>query len=130
MKAVSIIFTLGDLYFSNSRCPCGEFCSNRKFQVGQKVHVEAFKTDKKGWGLRTLEDISACVLLHLYRLELLALIAHVHCWSYLHRHQFVMEYSGEVMGYDEFEKRVEMYDRENRRHYYFMTLRADEVSLC
>jgi histone-lysine N-methyltransferase SETD2 len=41
-----------------------------------------------------------------------------------------MEYSGEVMGYDEFEKRVEMYDRENRRHYYFMTLRADEVSLC
>ena len=39
-----------------------------------------------------------------------------------------MEYSGEVMGYEEFEKRVEMYDRDNRRHYYFMTLRADEVS--
>ena len=46
-----------------------------------------------------------------------------------YRNQFVMEYSGEVMGYDEFEKRVEAYDRENRRHYYFMTLRADEVSL-
>ena len=45
-----------------------------------------------------------------------------------HRNQFVMEYSGEVMGYEEFEKRVEMYDRDNRRHYYFMTLRADEVS--
>ena len=44
------------------------------------------------------------------------------------RNQFVMEYSGEVMGYEEFEKRVEMYDRDNRRHYYFMTLRADEVS--
>ena len=44
-----------------------------------------------------------------------------------HRNQFVMEYSGEVMGYEEFEKRVEMYDRDNRRHYYFMTLRADEV---
>ena len=42
----------------------------------------------------------------------------------------MMEYSGEVMGYEEFEKRVEMYDRENRRHYYFMTLRADEVSTC
>ena len=39
-----------------------------------------------------------------------------------------MEYSGEVMGYEEFEKRVETYDKENRRHYYFMTLRADEVS--
>ena len=34
------------------------------------------------------------------------------------------------MGYEEFEKRVEMYDRENRHHYYFMTLRADEVSTC
>lgn len=39
-----------------------------------------------------------------------------------------MEYCGEVMGYEEFEKRVETYDKENRRHYYFMTLRADEVS--
>ena len=53
------------LHFSNNRCPCGEFCSNRKFQEGQKVHIEAFKTEKKGWGLRTLEDISAWVL-HLY----------------------------------------------------------------
>lgn len=32
------------------------------------------------------------------------------------------------MGYEEFEKRVETYDKENRKHYYFMTLRADEVS--
>ncbi|XP_028393284.1 histone-lysine N-methyltransferase SETD2-like isoform X2 [Dendronephthya gigantea] len=85
----------------NYRCPCGEFCSNRKFQKGQKVKVEAFMTEKKGWGLRTLEDIAA--------------------------HQFVIEYSGEVMGYEEFEKRVEMYDHENRRHYYFMTLKADEI---
>lgn len=38
-----------------------------------------------------------------------------------------MEYCGEVMGYEEFEKRVETYDKENRQHYYFMTLKADEV---
>lgn len=38
-----------------------------------------------------------------------------------------MEYCGEVMNYKDFQERAERYDRENRRHYYFMTLRADEV---
>ena len=31
------------------------------------------------------------------------------------------------MNYKDFQERAEHYDRENRRHYYFMTLRADEV---
>ena len=39
-----------------------------------------------------------------------------------------MEYCGEVMNYKDFQERAERYDRENRRHYYFMTLRADEVN--
>ena len=43
------------------------------------------------------------------------------------RNQFVMEYCGEVMNYRDFQDRAERYDRENRTHYYFMTLRADEV---
>ena len=47
---------------------------------------------------------------------------------FLHRNQFVMEYCGEVMDYKDFQERAELYDRENRRHYYFMTLRADEVT--
>ena len=38
-----------------------------------------------------------------------------------------MEYCGEVMNYKDFQERTEHYDRENRRHYLFMTLRADEV---
>lgn len=46
----------------------------------------------------------------------------------LFRNQFVMEYCGEVMNYKDFQDRAERYDRENRRHYYFMTLRADEVN--
>ena len=40
-----------------------------------------------------------------------------------------MEYCGEVMNYKDFQERAEYYDRENRRHYYFMTLRADEVRI-
>lgn len=85
----------------NSRCACGEMCSNKRFQQGCKVKVEVFKTEKKGWGLRTLEDLES--------------------------NQFVMEYCGEVMNYKDFQERAERYDRENRRHYYFMTLRADEL---
>ena len=50
-----------------------------------------------------------------------------HCVPFPHRNQFVMEYCGEVMDYRDFQDRAEQYDRENRRHYYFMTLRADEV---
>ena len=38
-----------------------------------------------------------------------------------------MEYCGEVMNYKDFQERAECYDGENRRHHYFMTLRADEV---
>ena len=47
----------------------------------------------------------------------------------LSRNQFVMEYCGEVLSYKDFQERAERYDRENRRHYYFMTLRADEVMI-
>lgn len=85
----------------NSRCKCGAACSNKRFQQGCKVKVEVLKTEKKGWGLRTLEDLEP--------------------------NQFVMEYCGEVMDYRDFQDRAEQYDRENRRHYYFMTLRADEI---
>ncbi|CAI8025463.1 Histone-lysine N-methyltransferase SETD2 [Geodia barretti] len=40
-----------------SRCPCGEYCNNKRFQRGVYAQVEVFKTDKKGWGLCALTDI-------------------------------------------------------------------------
>ena len=50
--------------FSGSRCPCGEYCNNKRFQRGVYAQVEVFKTDKKGWGLRALTDIPQWVILH------------------------------------------------------------------
>ncbi|EDO43763.1 predicted protein, partial [Nematostella vectensis] len=85
----------------NHRCPCGDLCTNRRFQEGCKIKVEVFKTEKKGWGVKTLED--------------------------LEQNQFVIEYCGEVMNYRDFQSRAQRYDRQKRRHYYFMTLRADEI---
>ena len=38
-----------------------------------------------------------------------------------------MEYCGEVITPDQFEERKKQYTNEKRRHYYFMSLRSDEV---
>ena len=40
-----------------------------------------------------------------------------------------MEYCGEVITPDQFEERKKQYTNEKRRHYYFMSLRSDEVHL-
>lgn len=84
-----------------SRCPNGENCSNRRFQKKSYIKVEKFMTDKKGWGLRSLETLSSGT--------------------------FVMEYVGEVLTPEDFRKRVKQYSRDNHQHYYFMALRSDEI---
>ena len=38
-----------------------------------------------------------------------------------------MEYCGEVCTLEEFEVRRKEYEKDKRRHYYFMSLKADEV---
>ena len=38
-----------------------------------------------------------------------------------------MEYCGEVLTAEEFEDRKREYSKQKRRHYYFMSLRNDEV---
>eukprot|EP00002_Diphylleia_rotans_P028926 TRINITY_DN5850_c0_g1_i5.p1 TRINITY_DN5850_c0_g1~~TRINITY_DN5850_c0_g1_i5.p1 ORF type:complete len:502 (-),score=73.21 TRINITY_DN5850_c0_g1_i5:151-1656(-) len=42
----------------NSRCSCGLDCGNRVVQRGSMVKMQIFKTEKKGWGVRTMEFIS------------------------------------------------------------------------
>lgn len=39
-----------------------------------------------------------------------------------------MEYIGEVIPYKEFIRRTKIYEKEGVEHYYFMTLKNDEVS--
>jgi hypothetical protein len=38
-------------------CPCGRLCRNRRFQLGQYARVDVILTQKKGFGLRALEDL-------------------------------------------------------------------------
>ncbi|KAI8877244.1 hypothetical protein K501DRAFT_260728 [Backusella circina FSU 941] len=82
-------------------CPCGRLCRNRRFQLGQYARVDVILTEKKGFGLRALEDLPT--------------------------NTFIMEYIGEVIPQTEFIRRTREYDAEGYTHYYFMTLKNDEI---
>ncbi|XP_069715217.1 histone-lysine N-methyltransferase SETD2 [Phaenicophaeus curvirostris] len=85
----------------SSRCPNGDFCSNRRFQKKQHADVEVILTEKKGWGLRAAKDLPS--------------------------NTFVLEYCGEVLDHKEFKARVKEYARNKNIHYYFMALKNDEI---
>nr|XP_020824127.1 histone-lysine N-methyltransferase SETMAR isoform X1 [Phascolarctos cinereus] len=65
----------------NAMCQCSEECKNRIVQRGLQFNLQVFKTDKKGWGLRTLEFIP--------------------------RGRFVCEYAGEILGSSEACRRIQ-----------------------
>ncbi|KAM6177375.1 histone-lysine N-methyltransferase SETMAR [Erethizon dorsatum] len=66
----------------NILCQCGDHCRNRVVQRGLQFYLQVFKTDKKGWGLRTLELIP--------------------------KGKFVCEYAGEVLGVSEVQRRINL----------------------
>ncbi|OPJ90377.1 hypothetical protein AV530_008922 [Patagioenas fasciata monilis] len=86
---------------TSSRCPNGDYCSNRRFQKKQHADVEVILTEKKGWGLRAAKDLPS--------------------------NTFVLEYCGEVLDHKEFKARVKEYARNKNIHYYFMALKNDEI---
>ena len=40
-----------------SRCKLGDNCSNKRFQRRQHCKIQPFQAGKKGWGIRSLQDI-------------------------------------------------------------------------
>ncbi|CAH1770431.1 7761_t:CDS:2, partial [Entrophospora sp. SA101] len=50
---------VGILYECNSKCSCNSNCRNRIIQNSPKLNrtLQIFKTDDKGWGVQTLENI-------------------------------------------------------------------------
>ncbi|XP_075992665.1 SET domain containing 2 isoform X2 [Anticarsia gemmatalis] len=85
----------------NSRCPVGDRCTNRRFQKRENGPLRVFYADKKGCGVEASEDISAG--------------------------EFLMEYVGEVLDYEQFYKRAQAYSDDNNLHHYFMSLKGDTV---
>lgn len=74
----------------NALCQCGESCQNRVVQKGLQCRLEVFKTEKKGWGLRTLEPVA--------------------------KGRFVCEYAGEVLGFNEARRRIQAQTAEDSNY--------------
>ncbi|XP_044750840.1 histone-lysine N-methyltransferase SETD2 [Coccinella septempunctata] len=82
-------------------CQVGDRCANKKFQKSQFAPVEVFNTHKKGLGLRAAANIPYG--------------------------EFILEYVGEVLNADEFDRRADVYSQDKNTHYYFMSLRSDAI---
>lgn len=81
-------------------CGCGSDCQNQRFQQQLYAKVTVIKTEKKGYGLRADTD--------------------------LQENDFVFEYIGEVIGESQFRRRMQQYDEEKIKHFYFMSLNKGE----
>ncbi|CAD6227546.1 GSCOCG00001229001-RA-CDS [Cotesia congregata] len=84
-----------------SRCVVSDRCTNRRFQSCSYAKCEVFRTDKKGLGLRATADLDAG--------------------------EFIMEYVGEVVDPKDFRKRAKEYSKDKNKHYYFMSLKSDQI---
>ncbi|XP_075734791.1 histone-lysine N-methyltransferase EHMT1-like isoform X1 [Rhipicephalus microplus] len=79
------------LFECNQACTCWNDCHNRVVQKGITCHLQLFRTQEKGWGVRTLQDIP--------------------------QGAFVCEYVGEMLSDSEADKReadVYLFDLEDR----------------
>ncbi|GAB7365377.1 hypothetical protein MBLNU230_g6455t1 [Neophaeotheca triangularis] len=81
-------------------CGCGTACQNQRFQRKAYANVTIIKTEKKGHGLRANVDLKA--------------------------NDFIFEYIGEVIGEQSFRRRMQHYDQEGIKHFYFMSLSKGE----
>ncbi|XP_067655240.1 histone-lysine N-methyltransferase SETDB1-like isoform X2 [Haliotis asinina] len=63
------IFT--GIFECNPRCKCDSRCHNRLAQNGLSLRLQVFKTEKRGWGLRCLDDIPKGGFICIYAGQLL-----------------------------------------------------------
>ncbi|XP_048242082.1 histone-lysine N-methyltransferase eggless-like isoform X2 [Haliotis rufescens] len=63
------IFT--GIFECNPRCKCDSRCHNRLAQNGLNLRLQVFKTEKRGWGLRCLDDIPKGGFICIYAGQLL-----------------------------------------------------------
>ncbi|KAK3110762.1 histone methyltransferase set2 [Teratosphaeriaceae sp. CCFEE 6253] len=81
-------------------CGCGAACQNQRFLRKQFANVTVIKTEKKGYGLRADTDLKP--------------------------DDFIFEYIGEVVGENVLRRRMQQYDEQGIKHFYFMSLTKGE----
>ncbi|XP_069178119.1 histone-lysine N-methyltransferase NSD2 isoform X3 [Procambarus clarkii] len=80
-------------------CGAGDRCGNQRFQKRQYPMVCSFRTETRGWGLKTTQDIK--------------------------KGEFVIEYVGELIDDEEFRRRIEEMHEIKEENYYFLTIDKD-----
>ncbi|RWS12499.1 histone-lysine N-methyltransferase NSD2-like isoform X2 [Dinothrombium tinctorium] len=86
---------------NSSICSAGEKCCNQRFRKREYVKCVPFKTESRGWGLKTIHDIK--------------------------KHQFVIEYVGELIDEAECERRLNKMIASNETNFYFLTIDKDTI---
>lgn len=81
-------------------CPAKDKCQNQRFKKCQYVKCQPFRTQKIGWGLKTLQDIK--------------------------KGDFVIEYCGEIIDNKECDARLAKIAK-TQSNFYFLTLDKDTV---
>ncbi|KAK9234158.1 hypothetical protein V1525DRAFT_435879 [Lipomyces kononenkoae] len=84
----------------DGECNCGDGCRNQRFQRREYAPVDVIQTDMKGYGIRALANIP--------------------------QGTFIYEYIGEVIDEIRFRRRMQHYDEEGIKHFYFMMLQKGE----
>ncbi|PAA81199.1 hypothetical protein BOX15_Mlig027750g1 [Macrostomum lignano] len=85
----------------NSLCKCGPDCPFRVVQRGRQFGLAIYRTKNRGWGVRTLQRIP--------------------------RGSFVVEYVGEVVTFEEAERRGLEYDRQAQTYLFDLDLDGEPV---
>ncbi|XP_053132669.1 histone-lysine N-methyltransferase EHMT1-like [Hemicordylus capensis] len=63
---------MGHIYECHVLCKCASFCPNRVVQRGLRIQLQLFKTPAKGWGVRTMQDLSQGIFICQYFGELIS----------------------------------------------------------
>lgn len=82
-------------------CPAGSKCTNQQFEKRLYPPLVPYKTNAKGWGLKCLES--------------------------LHKGQFVIEYVGEMIGEQEYQRRIKKMNEQKNDNYYFLIIDKDRI---
>ncbi|CAF2198085.1 histone-lysine N-methyltransferase, H3 lysine-9 specific SUVH3 [Brassica napus] len=59
LNGVMLVSRRPMVYECGTTCPCHASCKNKVIQTGLKFRMEVFKTDHRGWGLRSWDPIRA-----------------------------------------------------------------------
>ncbi|KAK9449347.1 uncharacterized protein V1518DRAFT_437715 [Limtongia smithiae] len=84
----------------NNDCNCGNNCQNQRFQRREYANIDIIQTDMKGYGVRAM--------------------------SFIRAGTFIYEYIGEVIDEGKFRRKMQQYDEDGIKHFYFMMLQKGE----